>query len=154
MTKRIKITEEDFAVWSNMGEEQVPVIIKTQVKCDPKQLKAQILDDGKKIELLTKSELRDLPLLKIAGEQTLENKQLKEDKNTLSKILVEEVELGGKQRQEIDNLKQKLEQIEKLRLWIERDINAAKINKDKMAENMATCYNNTLKEILNLQEKN
>ncbi len=51
------------------------------------------------------------------------------------------------------NLKQKLERVEELRLWIERDINVAKINKDQMAENMATCYNKKLKEILNSTEQ-
>lgn len=47
-----------------------------------------------------------------------------------------------------DHYGKKLEKIEELRLWIERDINAAKINKDKMAENMAICYNSNLKGIL------
>jgi len=58
---------------------------------EAEQLKQQILDDHEKIELLTKSELRDLPLLKVAlplltvaGEQKLEIKQLKEEKEKIT----------------------------------------------------------------------
>ena len=108
MTERIKLTEEDFAVWSNMGEEHVPVIIKTQIKCDPQQLKQQILGDNYFI-----IELGDgwKDIIKFVRETKRENKQLKEYQQYLLKLTGADVD---KIEEDNKNLKQKLEKIKKV----------------------------------------
>jgi len=141
MTERIKLTEEEIS-YDYDDENGLCIYIKTLDEFE--QLKQQILDDYEKVNLLTESELRDLPLLKVAGEQALEIKHLQElldrsldntDRNVqigeTQVSLLERLNIENKQLKEInqtmiennfesklqkerDNLKQKLEKIKEL----------------------------------------
>lgn len=78
MTERINLTERTidniiglFCYESEHGE------LKGEDKQRAEGLIKQIQDDYETIELLTKSELSDLPLLKVVGEQRIEINNLK-----------------------------------------------------------------------------
>lgn len=143
MTDRIKLTEDMFdqSIEGTCNVETFPSV----------EVVKQILEDQEKAE-------------KWGNPQTLIMRVVtKEQKQELEKILKNmpigdiKIRLDSNSQileQENKQLKQKLERVETLRLWIERDINAAKINKDNMAENMATCYNSKLKAILKEDSEN
>jgi len=115
-----------------------------------KRVKQQILENQEKAEKCTKFQILNGELRGQTILQLEEIKQLKEElegmtgSRDLAKAFLE-TEMKTKKF-----YRMKLEKIEELRKWIERDITASQINKDRIVERMATHYNKKLKKILEM----
>jgi len=108
LVERIKLTQKEKADLYDNWLAYVNGRGWTEVMAEPQKIKEKF--DKLKKEIRYLQELNN-GLNSACDIIKARNKKLTEDKKILSETLVEEVELGGKQRQEIDNLKQKLEKI-------------------------------------------